>query len=318
MPTVSSGPTPAPRSTRRQRRELQRLTAREWKTREPVSRQHRMIAWAAASVMLVLVALLAAKLLTSMSPTESANAPVPPQMMADLSGVPAVTFEQVGRSNVATLPVPVGAAVQKGPNGLPLVTYIGAEYCPFCAAERWPLVVSLSRFGTFTGLRTSHSAADDIYPLTPTLSFYGSGYTSRFVEFSAVELQSNVRSGSAYTTLQTPTPAQDALLRTYDGPPYVPSRSAGAIPFLSIANQYVVTGASFDLGLLHGFSQAEIAASLSAGTSDQARAIVGNANALTAALCLATGDAPADVCTQPAVRSLEASLLDRPAPTGAP
>jgi Domain of unknown function (DUF929) len=277
-----------------------------------------MIAWAAASVLLVLAALLAAKLLTSMAPREPAEGPVPLQLMADLSGVPAATFEQVGRSGVATLPIPVRAALQRGPSGLPLVTYIGAEYCPFCAAERWPLVVSLSRFGTFSGLRTAHSAADDSYPLTPTLSFYGSGYTSRYVEFSAVELQSNVRSGSGYATLQTPTPAQDALLRTYDGPPYVPSRSAGSIPFLSIANQYVVSGASFDLGLLRGLSQAEIASSLSAGTADQARAIIGNANALTAALCLATGDAPADVCTQSAVRSLEASLRDRPPPTGAP
>jgi hypothetical protein len=30
--------------------------------------------------------------------------------------------------------------------------YIGAEYCPYCAAERWPLVMALSKFGTFSNL----------------------------------------------------------------------------------------------------------------------------------------------------------------------
>jgi len=32
------------------------------------------------------------------------------------------------------------------------VVYIGAEYCPYCAVERWPLIVALNRFGTLTNL----------------------------------------------------------------------------------------------------------------------------------------------------------------------
>ena len=44
-------------------------------------------------------------------------------------------------------------------DGKPLVVYIGAEYCPFCAAERWPMVVALSRFGTFSGLQIDHRRA---------------------------------------------------------------------------------------------------------------------------------------------------------------
>ena len=35
----------------------------------------------------------------------------------------------------------------------PELLYIGAEYCPYCAASRWPLIIALSRFGTFKGLR---------------------------------------------------------------------------------------------------------------------------------------------------------------------
>ncbi len=34
--------------------------------------------------------------------------------------------------------------------GKPEVLFVGAEFCPFCAAERWPLIVALSRFGHFS------------------------------------------------------------------------------------------------------------------------------------------------------------------------
>ena len=55
---------------------------------------------------------------------------------------------------------------------------MGAEYCPYCAAERWAMAVALSRFGTFSDLRLIHSSSADIYPNTPTLSFYRSSYAS--------------------------------------------------------------------------------------------------------------------------------------------
>ena len=36
--------------------------------------------------------------------------------------------------------------------GKPLVFFMGAEWCPFCASERWALVAATSRFGKWTGL----------------------------------------------------------------------------------------------------------------------------------------------------------------------
>ena len=42
--------------------------------------------------------------------------------------------------------------------GKPEVLFVGAEYCPFCAAERWPLIVALSRFGHFGALHNMQSA----------------------------------------------------------------------------------------------------------------------------------------------------------------
>jgi hypothetical protein len=244
----------------------------------------------------------------------SSDAPVPPEVLASVANVPATTFEQVGRGATVSLPVPVRAQVQRGPNGLPQVTYIGAEYCPFCAAERWSLVVALSRFGQFTDLKTSHSASDDVFPNTPTFSFVGASYTSQYLDFSAVELQSNVRSGAGYAPLQTPTPEQEQLLRQYDAPPYVQANSAGSIPFIDIAKQYVVSGASYDVGVLRGQSMQSIAQSLADPNSPRAQAIDGGANGISAALCAATGDTPRDVCGQPAIQSLETSLAATPAP----
>ena len=41
----------------------------------------------------------------------------------------------------------------------PVVFFYGAEFAPYAAAQRWPVIVALSRFGTFgaVGLITSDS-----------------------------------------------------------------------------------------------------------------------------------------------------------------
>ena len=75
---------------------------------------------------------------------------------------------------------------------------MGAEYCPYCAAERWGMIVALSRFGTFTGLQTTHSAAKDgagnaeVYPNTATWTFVHSSYTSKYLTFTPVEMNTNI------------------------------------------------------------------------------------------------------------------------------
>ena len=97
--------------------------------------------------------------------------------------------------------------------------------------------------------------AADVYPNTQTLSFYGSSYSSPYVDFQPVEEATNQQVGGTYQTLQTPTAAQSSLMSTYD--------SAGSIPFLDIANKYVITGASYSPQVLQGLSREQIAAQLS-------------------------------------------------------
>src|SRR6266480_5347594 len=107
-----------------------------------------------------------------------------------------------------------------GPTGKPQFLYIGAEYCPYCAAQRWATVVALSHFGTFDKLYQTTSSSTDVYPSTPTFTFYtghygGSFYTSKYIDFVPVETEDQQQN-----PLQTPTADQQNLLNTYDVPPY--------------------------------------------------------------------------------------------------
>src|SRR6266699_4423870 len=194
-----------------------------------------------------------------------------------------------------------------GPRGKPEFFYMGAEYCPFCAAERWAMVVALSRFGTFSKLDQTTSSASDVYPNTPTFTFYHSEYTSQYIDFVSLEETTNQPDGSGgYTLLQTPTADQQKLINIYDAPPYL--SSAGSIPFIDIANQYVMQGANYDPQLLANHSWDDIAGQLSNKNSDITKAIVGSANYLTAAICVATKQQPASVCTTAPIPQIEQSL----------
>jgi Domain of unknown function (DUF929) len=185
---------------------------------------------------------------------------------------------------------------------------MGAEYCPFCAAERWAMIVALSRFGTFSGLTTIHSAAAngagtaEPDPNTPTWTFLNTSYTSQYLTFTPIELQTNIPDPSTgtYTTLQKPTAAQNALITKYDG-------SNQSIPFIDFGNNYVISGASYDAGTLAGLSWSTIATDLSNPNSTVAKAVDGTANYITAAICKMTNNQPASACTA-TVQSLESQI----------
>jgi len=167
--------------------------------------------------------------------------------------------------------------------------------------------VVLSRFGTFSGLSTVHSSSTDQYPNTSTWTFVHATYTSKYLTFTPVELETNIPSGQGYTALQTSTSAQQALLAKYDAPPYVPSADNGAIPFIDFGNKYMISGASYSPQVLQGKSWSEIATALKDPTSPIAKAVDGAANYLTATICELTGNQPATACT-PVVKQLEAKL----------
>jgi hypothetical protein len=243
------------------------------------------------------------------SPTTQLIAdPDAPAITAAVTAVPALVLDQVGVGKVDELPKQLPGQPALTSEGKPLVVYVGAEYCPFCAAQRWGMVVALSRFGSFTNLGTTHSASDDVYPNTATLSFHGAAYSSDYLVFQGVETQSNVRSGDGYTALDSLTAQQNTVLNTYNAPPYVTTGSAGAIPFIDFGSRFVASGASISPQLLAGRSGTEIAAALSDPTSPIAQAVDGSANAFTAAICVLTAGQPGVVCTTPAVTAYAGAI----------
>ena len=192
-------------------------------------------------------------------------------------------------------------------NGKPELLFLGGEYCPYCAAERWAMVNALSRFGTFTGLTTTHSSTSDVYPDTPTFTFSKAKYTSNYLTFTSVEEYANYRQGNSsnsntpYVTLQTATTAQSALEAAYD--------PTGAIPFLDFGNKYVEVGNLSPLSpsMLAGKTWAQVAAAMNDPSSSLGKALVGNANFITAGICKLTNNQPASACT-PVIQQLEANL----------
>ena len=218
--------------------------------------------------------------------------PVPAAIESAATSVSASTLSAVGVPPGLASPTRVGGQqpTLAGADGKPEVLYVGAEYCPFCAAERWALVVALSHFGQFGTLSATHSSSTDIYPDTPTFSFYGSTYSSPRLDFQTVELQTNQAVGGSYPTLQKLTAPQQAVLGAYDRAPY--SSMPGSIPFVDIGNRFVLVGAGFDPAVLQGKSMGQIAEALSHPSSVIARAVDGSANLLISAIVSATGLQP--------------------------
>jgi len=223
---------------------------------------------------------------------DNGTSPLPSGVLSAVTSISATTFAAIGDPSGVSAPTatPKKTSTLDASDGKPEILYVGAEFCPYCAAERWALVVALSRFGTFSGLRATHSADGDIYPDTKTFSFYGSTYTSPYLDFVPVEEQTNQLVDGAYTTLQTPTASEEAVLAKYDTAPY--TSEPGSIPFLDIANKFVSIGASYTPQVLQGLSMQAIAEQLHDKNSAVATAIDGAANQITAAITAATGAQP--------------------------
>lgn len=236
-----------------------------------------------------------------------------PDVVHAATNVPTAALDAAGVAPSTSVAPPQAIKPPLAPvltkNGHPEILYMGAEYCPYCAAERWPLVVALSRFGTFSGLGVTHSIGSDIYPNTATFSFYGSHYTSKYVTFVPVELAKNYVVNGQYAPLQTPTKAQNALMAKYDVPPYVANQQqSGSIPFIDFANRYLVIGATYSPQVLQGLSMGTIAGSLSQPTSPQAKLIDAAANDITAAICKVTGGQPGSVCSSKVIAKAQSLL----------
>src|SRR5499427_1685510 len=231
--------------------------------------------------------------------TSSTGTLLPASVASQVTGVPAATLDRVGRGTVPSFtqgkaPFAPGSGPPVIKAGKPEMLYIGAEFCPYCAAMRWSMAVALSRFGVLSPLRGIHSAGEpESYPNTATLTFYKSTYSSKYLSFVPVENQT-----VDHSPLQATTQQQQALWDRYNPNSY---------PFINIGNKYMIT-VIYNPQVLQGKTWSQIASALHDPSSPIAQGANGAANYLTAAICKTTNNQPAAVCTSPAIQKLAGGL----------
>ena len=276
-----------------------------------------MLAWGAVGlVVVIIVALVIVKATGSTNDTSyTPVTPAPASVVNDVTNIPLSVYNTVG-VNSPTVAVNPPTVLPSGSPDLtlkgksPSMLYIGAEYCPYCAAERWAMTAALSRFGTWSGLETTASSHTDVDPQTHTFSFRKATVTSPYITFTPVEVQSSVPTASgSYAPLETPTKAELQVYNT-DASKYLSSYQAGTIsyPFININNVAVITGPSYDPGVLAGQTWQQIASGLSDPTNPATQAIVTTANYISAAICASSKGAPASVCTSSGVKAAAKAL----------
>ena len=227
--------------------------------------------------------------------------PVPQSVLAQLA-VPNNVSAAIHSGFATNFPTKVNATrLEIG--GRPEILYIGAEYCPYCAVQRWPLIIALMRFGTFSGIEYMTSSATDAYANTPTFTFANATYTSKYIAFVSRELTTNKYNASigGYPALQRLNASEQAI--------YARFNPQGSIPFIDYANATIDVGGNYgDPTILANMNWSEIAGMLSNPSSTQAQALVGSANLVTAQICMLDNNTPASVCGQSYISGIEAQL----------
>jgi hypothetical protein len=250
----------------------------------------------------------------------------------------------------ALIPLPVNESLPElTQDGKPLLVFIGAQGCPFCALQRWAIIIALSQFGNFSKLYLDRSATidgniptftfnfssqlwneyvvnkppykgeapyGDVYP---TPFFVGAYYSSPYIAF----LPFDEVGGSFLINITginsiSPTIFQDVIVPSgaLNG-----SRNGfniydfqfGGVPFMDIANKFVVDGAIVDVQvatpqIING-SITQFLQSLENPTPGSfGAAQLAAANVLTAQICsLINNSAP--VCKLSYMPLLEAKVL---------
>ncbi len=280
-------------------------------------------AWGAVVVLLLgFVALVTYALTRSTTPASVARPSVTSaDVVATLAGVTPSTFDSVGVTvpgTTLTAPVVLNGQTPLSRGGRPEVLFVGSEYCPFCAAERWPLIVALDRFGRFGTLHNSQSAPLSVFSGIQSFSFVGTTYSSRYVTLTGVELYSDQTGpDGTFTRISRLDPGEAALVARY-APLTAGAGAPGTWPFVDIDNRMVTATSGFSPALLVSQSQAQIAGEAAqplAATPQSTtpapptgQAIIAAANQLSAGICLATGGQPVAVCNSKAVRSADQAL----------
>jgi hypothetical protein len=235
--------------------------------------------------------------------------PAPAGIAKGVAAVPPATFDQIGKGAVSG-PNDFEITPLGGKGGLggaegekvDVLTY-NAAWCPHCAANSWALAVALSRFGTLGNLGivdtgTYYETALEpaqAYSHTKGISFLDATYSSQWVEFEAV-----VAYDVDGRKLEKLNGKQTKLVKSFD--PKL------GFPAVAIDKSYGTLGSGYDPGVLAGKGPSAIVSAIKQPSSPIAKAVDGEANVFTAAICEADGLEPAQVCSTAGVQKAKHRL----------
>jgi thiol-disulfide isomerase/thioredoxin len=175
-------------------------------------------------------------------------------------------------------------------NGKLFIFFMGAEHCPYCAAERWAIVRALQKFGQWNGLKQTISAArDEPFLNLPTYDFTEATYTSSHIEFVSKETKNR-----EFKPLQKLLKSEEKLVRKYNPNKY--------IPFLLISGRFMQVGAGFTPKIFIGHTFRQTETELKKQESEIRKTIDAEANIISALMCIS--GLPPELCKETGVAEL--------------
>ncbi|MBV8083341.1 MAG: DUF929 family protein [Chloroflexi bacterium] len=176
-------------------------------------------------------------------------------------------------------------ALQPTPGDKVPVFFMGAQFCPYCAVERWALVSALQSFGSLTdfGKEASNEGVDGFHPV-PTYNLIPAHYSSPYVTFSSKDI---------FDHNSQPLQKLDATEQDYVNR-FDPH---GDWPFIVINGQYAQIGNGFSPSVLQGMQFDPVFQQLQAGALNPAtQAIEAEAAVLRKYICASTAGLPSAAC----------------------
>ncbi len=192
---------------------------------------------------------------------------------------------------------------------VPRVVFVGAEFCPYCAVERYAVILALSRLGTFNNLKVVDSGSSD--GDIPTWSFLGSTYRSKYVSFTPYETEDRDRNPlvNPPASIENLWTKQDTTLSGQIGWPYMNFGGKYALTnFPSGMEQTISVLDPGTSGSGAGLTRPQIVAAVhdpssSYGSVIDSTAILAQANYIDAAVCSIDGGKPASLCQTSGVKA---------------
>ena len=227
--------------------------------------------------------------------------PVPAGLLAQVERVPVSDLVRNAEEATAGGARPPEKLPSSAPRlssgGHPEIIFVCAEYWRLCADERWPMVMALSKFGTFSKLSRTTSSSVDKDPNTPTFSFYGVQYTSKYLTIVTDEEETSAYNSAAgeYPLLQAPTLQELRLINTWDVAPY--STEDGLLPFAYIGGRFLQVGAQYDASAISNRKFKNAVAIMTSGKSSVSKDAEAAAGYLIGDLCALTQRQSVPVCS---------------------